>query len=147
MFSLLKNKVFMVSLSLAVAGILACTGALLDVYMPKGSVVGFFLHLFLLGSVVLGLLIGFTWVCDWRDEYLERYFDKILDKGNQKVNREKHPGGNQEGAVGAGNVCPHGSLFSRRKLMDLMTWLPAMFFLGLATFALIFACVSLCDKI
>jgi hypothetical protein len=31
--------------------------------------------------------------------------------------------------------------------VDLTVWLPAMFFLGLATFALMFACVPACDKV
>ena len=31
--------------------------------------------------------------------------------------------------------------------MDLMIWLPAMFLLGLAAFALIFACVPACDNV
>ena len=31
--------------------------------------------------------------------------------------------------------------------MDLTFWLPAMFFLGLAIFALMFACVPACDKV
>ncbi len=31
--------------------------------------------------------------------------------------------------------------------MDLTVWLPAMFLLGLATFALMFAFVPACDKV
>ena len=31
--------------------------------------------------------------------------------------------------------------------MNLMIWLPAMLLLGLATFALMFACVFACDKV
>jgi len=31
--------------------------------------------------------------------------------------------------------------------MDLALWIPAMLLLGLATFALLFACVPACDKI
>jgi hypothetical protein len=31
--------------------------------------------------------------------------------------------------------------------MDLTVWLPAMIFLGLAAFALMFAFVSACDKV
>jgi len=31
--------------------------------------------------------------------------------------------------------------------MNLTVWLPAMFILGLVTFALMFACVSACDKV
>ena len=31
--------------------------------------------------------------------------------------------------------------------MDLYVWLPAMLLLGLATFALMFACVPACDKV
>jgi hypothetical protein len=31
--------------------------------------------------------------------------------------------------------------------MELTTWLPAMFLLGLAAFALIFACIPACDKV
>jgi hypothetical protein len=31
--------------------------------------------------------------------------------------------------------------------MDLTIWLPAMFLLGMATFAALFACVPACDKV
>ncbi len=31
--------------------------------------------------------------------------------------------------------------------MDLTIWLPAMFFLGLATLAFLLACVPACDKV
>jgi len=31
--------------------------------------------------------------------------------------------------------------------MDLTVWLPAMFLLGLAAFAFLFACVPACDKV
>ena len=31
--------------------------------------------------------------------------------------------------------------------MDLTVWLPAMFLLGLATFAFLFFCVPACDKV
>jgi hypothetical protein len=31
--------------------------------------------------------------------------------------------------------------------MDLTVWLPAMFVLGLAAFALMYACVPACDKV
>ena len=35
----------------------------------------------------------------------------------------------------------------RNPIMDLTTWLPAMFLLGLALFALMFACVPACDNV
>jgi hypothetical protein len=31
--------------------------------------------------------------------------------------------------------------------MDLTIWLPAMFILGLVTFALMFACIPACDNV
>jgi hypothetical protein len=31
--------------------------------------------------------------------------------------------------------------------MDLATWIPAMYVLGIAAFALIFACIPGCDKV
>jgi hypothetical protein len=31
--------------------------------------------------------------------------------------------------------------------MNLATWLPAMFLLGLASFGIIFACIPLCDRV
>jgi hypothetical protein len=31
--------------------------------------------------------------------------------------------------------------------MDLTTWLPAMFLLGLAVFGLLFGCIAICDKV
>jgi hypothetical protein len=52
----------------------------------------------------------------------------------------------------ANDVAPHRGPAHRDRLrgeeiMELATWLPAMFVLGLATFASLFACVNACDRI
>ena len=50
------NKLIAVSCALAAAGILACAGALLDVFMPRGSLLGF-----LTWMVVLGIIVREPW--------------------------------------------------------------------------------------
>jgi hypothetical protein len=58
------NKLIAASSALAAAGVLACAAALLDAFMPKGSLAAFLASMALLGLLVTGVVIGFTWVCD-----------------------------------------------------------------------------------
>ena len=64
------NKFMVASLALAVGGILACTGAMLEVVMPSWSVVGFLATAILLGLSVGGIVAAFTWGCDRCEDYL-----------------------------------------------------------------------------
>ena len=66
------NKLIAVSSAMAAAGILTCAGALLDVFIPGGSLVGFLTRMVLLGLAVIGVVIGYTWVCDKCESYFNR---------------------------------------------------------------------------
>jgi hypothetical protein len=59
-----KNKMLIVSLSLAAAGILACIGALYDTLVPKGSLLAFLATMLPLGLLVAGIVVVFVWLCE-----------------------------------------------------------------------------------
>jgi len=65
-----NNKLIAVSCSLAAAGVLACAVAIIDAFMPKGSLVGFLTGMALLALVVTAVVIGYTWVCDKCERYI-----------------------------------------------------------------------------
>ena len=79
------NKLIAISSALAAAGILACAGALLDAFIPRGSVLGFLTWMVVLGSIVIGVVIGYTWVCDKCESYFNGRLDRLL--GRSKLNR------------------------------------------------------------
>src|SRR5271165_2448592 len=58
------NKLIAASFALAAAGILTCAAAFLDALMPRGSLVAFLANITLLGLMVTGVMIGYTWACD-----------------------------------------------------------------------------------
>jgi hypothetical protein len=64
-----KNKMLVVSLSLASAGILACIAAVYDSLVPKGSLLAFWVTMVPMGLLVAGIVGGFVWLC----ERFERY--------------------------------------------------------------------------
>ncbi len=64
------KKAFAVSSILAVAGILACFASILNIVIPKGTI-AILAAMIPLGAVIMGILIGFVWVCN---KY-ENYFD------------------------------------------------------------------------
>jgi len=74
------NKLIVVSLGLAVVGVLMCAAALLDVFIPRGSIVGFLASMALLGLVVTGVVIGYTWACDKCESYFNERLDRRLSK-------------------------------------------------------------------
>ena len=78
------NKLIAVSSALAVAGVLACAAALLDVFIPRGSLVGFFTRMALLGFAVTGAVIGYTWVCDKCESYFNGRLDRLLSRSKPK---------------------------------------------------------------
>lgn len=58
------NKLIALSSALAAGGVLTCAAVLLDVLVPRMSLVGFLTRMLLLGFVVTGIVIGYAWVCD-----------------------------------------------------------------------------------
>ncbi len=70
-----KNTLAISSI-LAAGGILSCLGALLEIFMPKGSPVAFLGTMILLGLAVAAVLVGFAWVC----EKFEGHFDGRPDR-------------------------------------------------------------------
>jgi hypothetical protein len=79
------NKLIVVSLGLAVVGVLMCAVALLDVFIPRGSIVAFLASMAILGLIVAGVVIGYTWACDKCEAYFNGRLDRLLSRG--KPNR------------------------------------------------------------
>ena len=75
---------------MALAGILTCVGALLD--LRTGSLGGFFAKIALVGAVVAAAAVGYAWACDKCESYFSDRLDR-LDRGG-KSNRK------QTGAAG-----------------------------------------------
>jgi len=63
------KKVIVGSFAIGVAGILTCISALLGVLVPTWSLGAFITVLISLGLVVVGILVGFVWVCDKCEDY------------------------------------------------------------------------------
>ena len=64
MYSPSRNNLIATGFALAGAGVVACAGALLDAFVPRSSVLGFLTWLAVMGSVVIGTIIGYAWACD-----------------------------------------------------------------------------------
>jgi hypothetical protein len=79
------NKLIAVSLALGVAGLLMCTFALLDVFIPGGSLTGFFASTVLLAIIITGVVIGYTWACDKCESFFNGRLDRLLRRS--KPNR------------------------------------------------------------
>ena len=73
------------SFALAAAGFLSCAAALLDAFIPRGSVLGFLTWMVVLGIIVIGTVIGYTWACDKCESYFSGRLDRLLSRG--KPNR------------------------------------------------------------
>jgi hypothetical protein len=71
-----NNKLIAASCALAAAGMLACAVAILDVFMPKGSLAGFLVGMALLALAVTGVVIGYIWVCEKCERYFKRRFHR-----------------------------------------------------------------------
>jgi hypothetical protein len=84
------NRIFAISLCLAAAGGLACLAALYNIVVPRGSFVAFLAATVPLGIAVVGVLLGFIWLCEQCEDYLsrraERRFGAEPDK-RQRTNR------------------------------------------------------------
>ena len=82
------NKLIVVSLGLAVVGVLMCVMALLDVFIPRGSLVGFLTKMTLLGFAVIVAAIGYAWVCDKCESYFNGRLDRLLNGSKLKRSDE-----------------------------------------------------------
>ena len=78
------NNILIVSFSLAVAGILLCIAALLDILVPRGSTAGIVVGLAALGTLIALVVAGYAWICDRCDDYLSDYSDRLHGKGAKK---------------------------------------------------------------
>ena len=81
-----------VSLSLAAAGILACVGALFDSLVAEGSIMGFLAATVPLGLAIVGVLVGFVWLCDKCESYLTRRAADRLARKRHRVRSTPIPG-------------------------------------------------------
>ena len=86
------NKLIAISSALAAAGVLACAAALLDVFIPRGSVLGFLTRMAVLGIIVIGAVIGYTWVCDKCESYFNGRLDRLLNGSKPNRNDAVNPG-------------------------------------------------------
>lgn len=66
------NKLLAGSVALATAGVLTCAAVVLDAFIPKSSLAAFLTSAALLGFVVTGVLITYTWICDSCESYSPR---------------------------------------------------------------------------
>jgi len=62
-----KNRVLIISLTLAASGILTCGLALSDIFLPRGSALVVLASIPVLGAVAFGVLIIFAWTCELLD--------------------------------------------------------------------------------
>jgi hypothetical protein len=86
------SKLVAISWALAAAGVLACAGALLDAFMPRGSFFGVLAWLAVLGILVIGTVIGYTWITEKCEKHFDERIDRLLDVNNgKKTNKEKNP--------------------------------------------------------
>jgi hypothetical protein len=79
------NRLIVASCALAAAGILACGFAVLHVLTPIGSILDFLAGVVLLALVVVGVMIGYSWICEKCEDLPEERLDRILAAG--KANR------------------------------------------------------------
>jgi hypothetical protein len=74
-----ESKLLAISFALAAAGILACAGALLDAFIPRYSFFGCLTWMAVMGSIVIGTLVGYTWICDKCDRLFDSRHDRLLN--------------------------------------------------------------------
>ena len=86
------NKLTAISSALAAAGILACAGALLDAFIPRGSVLGFLTWIVVLGIIVIGTVVGYTWVCDKCESFFSGRLDRLLRRSKLNRSDAMNPG-------------------------------------------------------
>ncbi len=62
------RKLVALSAAVAAGGVLACAGALLDLWAPAASLTAFVALMVALGLAVAGVVAAFTWLCGLWDE-------------------------------------------------------------------------------
>jgi hypothetical protein len=62
------RKLVALSAAVAAGGVLACAGALLDLWVPGASLTAFVVLMVALGLAVAGVVAAFTWLCGLWDE-------------------------------------------------------------------------------
>lgn len=82
------NKLIAISWALAAAGVLACAGALLDTFIPRGSVLGFLAWTVVLGVIIIGTVVGYTWVCDKCEDYVNGPRDRLPINGSKSQHND-----------------------------------------------------------
>jgi hypothetical protein len=87
-----RNKLIVISFSLAAAGMLACIAALYDMFVPKGSVVAFLAAIIPLGAAILVVMAAFTWACDKCEDYLSGHLDRLLTMKQQAPGKVMNKG-------------------------------------------------------
>lgn len=70
-----ENRLLVTSLALAAAGLLTCVALLLDVLMPRGSLMAFLGVLFTAGIAIGAVMASFAWTCDKFDDKRRREYD------------------------------------------------------------------------
>jgi hypothetical protein len=71
------EKTIVISMILGTAGILACVAAIFNIDVPKGSLTAFLAAIIPLGLAIIGILVGFTWVCDKCNDYFKRRSNRL----------------------------------------------------------------------
>ena len=88
-----RNKMLMVSLSMAAAGILACMAAVYDSLVPRGSLVAFLATMFPLALLVAGIVVSFVWLCEHFETSSQRRDDAGCRRGGRSFPRPASGGG------------------------------------------------------
>jgi len=64
---LCKNRLLIISLTMASSGILTCGLALSDIFLPRGSAMVVLISIPLLAAIALAVLVAFAWACEMLD--------------------------------------------------------------------------------
>ena len=64
--------------ALAAAGVLVCVAAILDVFIPTESLVGFLIRMALLGVAMTGVVTGYIRLCDKCDGHVKERLDRHI---------------------------------------------------------------------
>jgi hypothetical protein len=81
------NKMFVISFSVASAGILVCIAAMLDNLVPKSAVLGFLMWAIALVVTITLVLTGYVWVCDKCEDYLSGRFERLLNRHQEAARK------------------------------------------------------------
>jgi hypothetical protein len=91
------NRLIVASWAMAASGILACTGALVDVFVPKGSILGQLAWIAVLALVIAGTVTAYVWGCERCESNFDERIDRLIDKANKgKAGRADYSDTRQE---------------------------------------------------